>query len=132
MSMNDPLADMLTRIRNAGLARLDKVQVPNSKLKKRVAEILEEEGYLAGHRVIEDDKQGLLEIDLRYDASRQLVIRKLAMVSKPGRRVYSRCDDIPKVKNGLGVCIVSTSQGVLTDREARKRRVGGELVCEVW
>lgn len=132
MSMNDPLADMLTRVRNAGLARLEKVQVPSSKIKKRVAEILEEEGFIKGHRLIDDGQQGLIEIDIRYDVDKQIVIRKLARISKPGRRVYAKCDDIPKIKNGLGVCIVSTSQGVLTDREARKRRVGGELVCEVW
>lgn len=132
MSMNDPLADMLTRVRNAGLARLEKVQVPSSKLKKRVVEILEEEGFVKGHRQIDDGQQGLIEIDIRYDGDKQIVIRKLARISKPGRRVYAKCDDIPKIKNGLGVCIVSTSQGVLTDREARKRRVGGELVCEVW
>ena len=132
MSMNDPIADMLTRVRNAGLARLEKVQVPSSKLKKRVVEILEEEGFLKGHRFIDDGQQGPIEIDIRYDNDRQIVIRKLARISKPGRRVYAKCDDIPKIKNGLGVCIVSTSQGVVTDREARRRRIGGELVCEVW
>lgn len=132
MSMTDPLADMLTRIRNAGLARLEKVQVPSSKLKRRVAEILSEEGFIANQREVEDDHQGLIELELRYDTDKSLVIRNIERISKPGRRVYAKCDAIPKIKNGLGVCIVSTSQGVMTDKEARRRGVGGELVCQVW
>jgi small subunit ribosomal protein S8 len=132
MSMTDPLADMLTRIRNAGSARLEKVQVPSSKIKDRLAEILVEEGFLSGHRKIDDSQQGIIELELRYDTDKRLVIRKIERISKPGRRVYAKCDEIPKIKNGLGVCIVSTSQGVMTDKEARRRRIGGELVCQVW
>lgn len=132
MSMTDPLADMLTQIRNAGLARLEKVELPASKIKTRVAEILEQEGFIKGHRFVPDERQGILEIELRYDTDKRFVIRSFDRVSKPGRRVYTKCDDIPKVRNGLGVCIVSTSQGVMTDREARKRRVGGELIAEIW
>lgn len=132
MSMTDPLADMLTRIRNAGLARLEKVQVPSSHLKRRVAEILEQEGYIKGHRVVEDEHQGVIELELRYGNDRKFVINHMSRMSKPGRRMYAKCDEIPKIKNGLGVCIVSTSKGVVTDAEARKRRIGGELICEVW
>ena len=132
MAMTDPLADMLTRIRNAGIARLDKVVVPGSKLKQRVAEILVQEGYIAGHRFVDDGKQGVLELELRYGDKRKIVINDMSRISRPGRRVYAKCDEIPKVRNGLGVCIVSTSQGVMSDREARRRRVGGELLCQIW
>ena len=132
MSMTDPVADMLTRIRNAGLARLDRVEVPASGLKRRIAEILKDEGFIQAVRVVDDGRQGVMTLDLRYDHNRKLVIKGLQRRSRPGRRVYARCDEIPKVRNGLGVCIVSTSRGVMTDREARRRRVGGELVCEVW
>jgi small subunit ribosomal protein S8 len=132
MSMSDPLADMLARIRNAGLARLEKVDLPSSKLKVRMAEILEAEGYIKAHRVVGDGIEAKLEVDLRYDGEKRLAIRNVSRVSKPGRRVYARCDEIPKVKNGLGICIVSTSKGLMTDREARRLRVGGELVCEIW
>ena len=132
MAMTDPLADMLTRIRNAGLARLDKVEMPASKLKTKIAEILRDEGYIAGYRVTEDGKQGRLEIELKYDGKRRMVINELARMSRPGRRVYAKCDEIPRIRNGLGVCIVSTSQGVMTDKEARRRRVGGELLCRIW
>ena len=132
MSMSDPVADMLTRIRNAGLSRLEKVDVPASKVKVRIAEILRDEGYVEGYRVNEDGRQGILTVDLKYDTDRRLVIKTLRRISRPGCRAYAGCDDIPKVKNGLGVCIVSTSQGLMSDSEARKRRVGGELVCEIW
>ncbi len=132
MSMSDPLADMLTRIRNAGIAHLDKVELPGSKLKRKVAEILKQEGYILGHRFIEDEKQGVLELELRYDENRKMVINEMSRVSRPGRRVYAKCDKIPRIRNGLGVCIVSTSHGVMTDKEARQRRVGGELVCQIW
>ena len=132
MAMTDPLADMLTRIRNAGLARLDKVEMPASKLKTKVAQIMQDEGYINGFRVIDDGKQGLLEIELKYDSKRRMVINELGRLSRPGRRVYAKCDEIPRIRNGLGVCIVSTSQGVMTDKEARRRRVGGELLCQIW
>jgi small subunit ribosomal protein S8 len=114
------------------LARLEKVELPSSKLKVRMAEILESEGYVKGHRVVGEGIGAKLEVDLRYDGDKKLAIRNVARVSRPGRRVYARCDEIPKVKNGLGICIVSTSKGLMTDREARKLRVGGELVCEIW
>lgn len=132
MSMTDPVSDMLARIRNAGLTRLEKVDVPASKLKTRIAEILRDEGFIEGFRVHEDGRQGVLTLDLKYDESRRLIIHEMKRVSRPGRRMYAGCDEIPKARNGLGVVIVSTSQGVMTDREARKKRVGGELVCEVW
>ena len=132
MSMSDPVSDMLARIRNAGLTRLEKVDVPKSKLKIRIAEILRDEGFIDGFREHEDDRQGVLTLDLKYDEKRSLVIHEMKRVSRPGRRMYAGCDDIPKVRNGLGILIVSTSQGVMTDRDARKKRVGGELVCEVW
>lgn len=132
MSMTDPVADMLTRIRNAGLTRLEKVEIPASKLKIRIAEILKEEGFVLDYRVAEDARQGKLFVDLRYDENRKLAIKQLIRLSKPGRRVYTSCDEIPQIRNGLGVCIVSTSQGVMTDREARRKRVGGELLCSVW
>ncbi len=132
MSMTDPVSDMLTRIRNAGLARLEKVEIPASKLKVRIADILKQEGFVLDYRVVEDDRQGKIFIDLRYDDNRRLAIKELKKLSKPGRRVYASCDEIPQVRNGLGVCIVSTSQGVMTDKEARRKRVGGELICSVW
>ena len=132
MAMTDPVADMLTRIRNGGFARLEKVEVPASKLKVRIADILTQEGYVKDYRVQDDSRQGTIFIDLRYDEKRQLVIKEMLRMSKPGRRVYASCDEIPQIRNGLGVCIVSTSMGVMTDREARRKRVGGELVCSVW
>ena len=132
MSMTDPVADMLTRIRNAGMARLEKVEIPASKLKVRIAQILQEVGFVSGYRVVEDSRQGMLYVDLRYDDERRLAIREIKRLSKPGRRVYASCDEIPRIRNGLGVCIVSTSQGVMTDQEARHKRVGGELLCSVW
>lgn len=132
MSMTDPVADLLTRIRNAGLSRLSTVDVPKSKLKVKILEILRDEGYVDGFRVHDEGPQGHISVDLKYDTDRRLVIKEMKRLSRPGRRVYTGCDDIPKSRNGLGVCIVSTSQGVMTDREARKRRVGGELLCEIW
>jgi len=132
MSMTDPISDMLTRIRNAGMARLEKVEMPMAKMKVRVAEILRDEGYITSFRVEEDERAPRITLELRYDADRRPVIKSLRRLSKPGRRVYAGADDLPLVKKGLGVCIVSTSQGLLTDREARRRRLGGELVCEIW
>jgi small subunit ribosomal protein S8 len=132
MSMTDPVADMLARIRNAGLTRLSTVDVPASKIKVRIAEILRDEGFIEGFRLNEDAHEGRLSIDLKYDADRRLVIKEMRRMSRPGRRMYAPCDGIPKSRDGLGICIVSTSQGLMTDRDARKRRVGGELICEVW
>lgn len=132
MSMSDPLADMLTRIRNAGMVKHESVEMPLSKVKSGVAEILKREGYINDYQVVDAGKQGILHIDLKYDQHQGQVITGLKRVSKPGRRIYVKHDEIPKVMSGLGIAIVSTSQGIFTDREAREKQVGGELLCEVW
>ena len=132
MAMSDPLADMLTRVRNACMVKFDSVEMPLSNLKTSVAKVLKEEGYINDYRIQEDDKQGTLHIDLKYDRNNQRVITGLRRVSKPGRRVYVKSDQIPKVMSGLGIGIISTSSGLMTDHQARKNRVGGELLCEVW
>ncbi|MBW1918063.1 MAG: 30S ribosomal protein S8 [Deltaproteobacteria bacterium] len=132
MSLTDPLADMLTRIRNAGAARFDKVDIPASQMKISVARILEEEGYIRKYKVIKDRRQGILRIYLRYDEQGKPLIQGLKRVSKLSRRVYASKDDIPLVLGGLGVAIVSTSQGIMTDRQARQQGVGGEVLCSVW
>ncbi|MCB9716826.1 MAG: 30S ribosomal protein S8 [Myxococcales bacterium] len=131
MSMTDPIADMLTRIRNAMIAGHENLEVPASRVKLRIAEILKEEGYINGYDRQEDGPQGKLLIELRFHGG-QPAIEGLKRVSRPGQRRYARCSDIPKVRNGLGIMIVSTSQGMMTDRAARKAGVGGELVCSVW
>ena len=132
MSMSDPLADMLTRIRNAVKARFNSVEMPLSKLKVNVAKVLESEGYIQGFHVIEEGPQGTLKIDLKYGSNNEQVINGIRKRSKPGHRQYKPSDRIPKVMSGLGVAILSTSQGVITDRQARQQNVGGELLCEVW
>ena len=132
MAMSDPLADMLTRVRNACMVKFDSVDMPLSKLKVSVAKIMKEEGYINDYHIQKDDVQGVLSIDLKYDQSNDKVITGLRRVSKPGCRVYVNSDSIPKVMSGLGIGIISTSKGVMTDRQARKMRVGGELLCEVW
>ena len=133
MSMTDPIADMLTRIRNAGHARHRRVDVPASKMKAAIARILEEEGYIQGTRLIKEGPQGTLRIFLKYDESQGgCVIRGLQRVSMPGRRVYVSRESIPRVLGGYGVCIVSTSQGLMTGLAARQKGIGGELVCQVW
>lgn len=132
MTMTDPIADLLTRIRNGLLARHVQVRMPGSKLKRAIAEILQREGYILGHRWIDDDKQGILELDLRPVGEEGPVPRTIKRVSKPGRRVYVAHDEIGKVANGLGVYILSTSKGVVTDREARALGVGGEVLCEIF
>lgn len=132
MAMSDPLADMLTRVRNACMVKFDNVDVPLSKLKVSVAKILKDEGYISDYHILKDDVQGVLKIDLKYDQNNDRVITGLKRVSKPGRRLYVNADNIPKVMSGLGIGIVSTSKGVMTDRDARKKRLGGELLCEVW
>ncbi|TNF34824.1 MAG: 30S ribosomal protein S8 [Gammaproteobacteria bacterium] len=131
MSMQDSLADMLTRIRNAQLAKKANVVLPSSKLKVAVAKVLEEEGYIAGYKVDSDEGKLQLEISLKYHQG-QPVIEEIARVSRPSRRLYSGSDDLPSVRNGLGVAIVSTSKGVMTDRAARKAGVGGEILCTVY
>ena len=132
MSMSDPLADMLTRIRNATMANYPSVDIPLSKLKKGVAAILKQEGYINDFATIDEGPQGVLRIDLKYDQNNKAVITGLSRVSKPGRRMYTRTDSIPKVMSGLGIAILSTSKGVITDIDARKLGVGGEILCEVW
>jgi len=131
---SDPISDMLARIRNAALARHEHLQVPASSLKKNVAEILKAEGYVADVRQDEwgEAKRRTLTIVLKYGPDREAAFRGIKRVSRPGRRVYVRHDQIPRVLSGLGVSILSTSQGLMTDREARRRKVGGELLCEVW
>ncbi len=132
MSMTDPVADLLTRIRNALLAGKEKVDVPASSLKEDIARILKEEGYIKSYRRIEDTKQGVLRITLKYTDSTSPAIVKIQRISKPGRRVYVGSKEVPRVLNGLGVAIMSTSKGVMTDRESRKNNVGGEVLCYVW
>ncbi|MCJ7602190.1 MAG: 30S ribosomal protein S8 [Desulfobulbaceae bacterium] len=132
MSMSDPLADMLTRIRNARMVKFESLEMPYSKLRSGVAEILKKEGYIIDYQLIKDNKQGVLKISLKYDQNRNPVISGLKRVSKPGCRVYVKSDDIPKVMSGLGIAIISTSSGILSDREARKNGIGGELLCTVW
>jgi small subunit ribosomal protein S8 len=132
MSMSDPLADMLTRIRNAGMVRYATVDVPMSNLKVGVAKVLREEGYINDYQIIEDNKQGTLRIELKYGPRDERVISGLRRVSKPGLRKYVKADDIPKVMSGLGISILSTSKGIITDREARRLSIGGEILCEAW
>lgn len=132
MSMTDPIADFLTRIRNACQAGKDEVQVPASNLKAHLAEVLRQEGFIADVTRVPDRRQGLLVMKLRYDENGQSCIRGLKRLSRPGRRWYVSVDRIPRVRNGLGVAVLSTPRGVLTDRQARRERVGGELLCSVW
>ncbi|MBI4798817.1 MAG: 30S ribosomal protein S8 [Desulfarculus sp.] len=131
MSIYDPIADMLTRVRNAILARHHEVEVPLSKMKVSVAQALQDEGYILGYETAEDGKQGILRIQLKYSGNTP-VIEGIKRVSKPSRRVYVSHDEIPKVMSGLGVNILSTPRGVMSDRKARKERLGGEVVCSVW
>ena len=132
MHITDPVADMLTRIRNANSAKHDTVDVPASNMKKAIADILLAEGYIKGVQVIEDGKQGMIRIALKYEAGKQKVIHGLRRVSKPGLRIYSNYEDMPKVMNGLGIAIVSTSKGNMTDKMARREKVGGEILAFVW
>ena len=130
--MTDPISDMLTRIRNASLARHDRAEMPHSMLKERLAHVLKSEGFLDDVRVNDGEGRKTLLLVLRYGRDRQSAIDGVRRVSTPGRRVYVRHDRIPRVLSGMGVSILSTSQGVMTDKDARKQRVGGELLCEVW
>ncbi len=132
MSMSDPLADMLTRIRNAGMAKFESVDIPLSKVKSEVARLLKQEGYITDFHIIKEGVQGTLRVDLKYDQNNQKVISGIRRISKPGRRVYVKSDEIPRVLSGLGISLVSSSKGVITDQEARKLGVGGELLCELW
>jgi small subunit ribosomal protein S8 len=130
--MTDPIADFLTRIRNALTARHERVDLPSSKIKVNIARILKDEGYIKNFKVIKDNKQGVLRIFLKYNDENKSVIKGLQRVSRPSRRVYVGADDIPPVLSGLGVGILSTSKGLLPDREARRQNVGGEMICSVW
>ncbi len=132
MSMTDPIADMLTRLRNANMAKLQKVDIPSSNLKVNIATVLRSEGFIKNYKVIADDKQGVLRIYLKYIDEKDGVITEIKRISKPGSRVYVRGDSIPKVKNGMGVAILSTSKGVVADKAAREAGVGGEVLCTVW
>jgi small subunit ribosomal protein S8 len=130
--MTDPIADMLTRIRNAFTARKAKVIMPSSKLKERLAAVLKDEGFVAAVAHEDDGKQGLLTIELRYDHNNRNAIEGIRRVSKPGQRAYARHTKLPRVRSGLGIAILTTSKGVMTERDARKNGLGGELLCEVW
>ena len=132
MSMTDPMADLLTRIRNAGVAKHAKLDIPSSNAKVAVATVLKDLGYIKNIKTISDNKQGVLRIYLKYDDNQLPVIHEITRVSTPGRRVYVGKDEVPRVKNGLGASILSTSMGVLDDTAARKAQVGGEVICTVW
>ncbi len=130
--MSDPLADMLTRIRNGVRAGFDSVKMPSSKMKVSVAEVLKDEGFISGYSVEDDNLQGVLKIDLKYGPSGEPVIRGIKRTSRPGLRRYSKCAEIPRVLEGFGIAVVSTSKGVVADQVARSMNVGGEIICEVW
>ena len=132
MQISDVIADMLTRIRNANDAKHETVDIPASNLKKSIAQILLDEGYIKNYQIVEDGKQGIIRVALKYVAGKQKVIHGLRRVSKPGLRIYSNCEDMPRVMNGLGIAIVSTSKGVMTDKKARQNNVGGEVLAFVW
>jgi small subunit ribosomal protein S8 len=132
MAMTDPIADMLTRIRNAGMANHPKLDMPSSNVKAAVAEVLKNLGYIKNFKVISDDLQGILRVYLKYDENNNTVIHEISRISKPGRRVYVKHDEIPSVKNGLGAAILSTSKGVMDDVTAREAKIGGEVLCTIW
>ncbi|GAB3069636.1 30S ribosomal protein S8 [Virgibacillus ainsalahensis] len=132
MVMTDPIADMLTRIRNANMVRHEKLELPASKMKQEIADILKREGFVSDYEFVEDNKQGVLRIFLKYGTNDQRVITGVKRISKPGLRVYAKAAEVPRVLNGLGIAIVSTSNGVLSDKEARSQAVGGEVLAYVW
>jgi small subunit ribosomal protein S8 len=132
MQITDSIADLLTRIRNANSAKHPTVDVPASNIKKAIVQILVEEGYIKNFQVIDDGKQGVIRINLKYGENRSQVITGLRRVSKPGLRIYAGCDEMPRVMNGLGIAIVSTSKGIMTDKQARREKVGGEVIAFVW
>ena len=132
MAITDPIADMLTRIRNASMAKFESVDVPHSGMKQRISQILKEEGYIKGVKVVERQPQKVIRIYLKYENANKSVITNLKRVSKPGRRIYVKKDQVPKVLGGLGVAIVSTPKGVMTDRGTRKAQLGGEVLCYIW
>lgn len=132
MAMTDPIADFLTRIRNANMVKHESVEVPASKMKKNIAEILKNEGFVRDVEYIEDDKQCIIRVFLKYGKNNERVISGIRRISKPGLRSYVKADEVPKVLNGLGIAIVSTSEGVMTDKDARAKKIGGEVVAYVW
>ena len=132
MQITDPIADMLTRIRNANTQKHETVDVPASNMKKAIAEILNEEGYIKGYQIIEDGKQGVIRITLKYGPNKEKVISGLKRISKPGLRMYAGAEELPRVLKGLGIAIISTSKGVMTDKAARKQNIGGEVLAFVW
>lgn len=132
MTMTDPIADMLTRIRNANTAGHEKVEIPASNIKKSIAQILLDEGYIKGFDVTEDNKQGMITIEMKYGPRKEKVISGIKKISKPGLKVYAKANEVPKVLGGLGIAIISTSKGVISDKAARKLGVGGEVICYVW
>lgn len=131
MTLSDPIADMLTRVRNANMVRHEKLELTDQTLKE-IAEILKNEGFIKNVEYIEDDKQGVIRLFLKYGSNNERVITGLKRISKPGLRVYAKANEVPKVLNGLGIALVSTSEGVITDKEARKRNVGGEVLAYIW
>ena len=132
MQISDVIADMLTRIRNANDAKHATVDIPASNLKKSIAEILLEEGYIKSFQIVEDGKQGIIRVTLKYGPKKQKIIQGVKRVSKPGLRIYSSCEELPRVMKGLGVAIISTSKGIMTDKNARKQNVGGEVLAFIW
>ncbi len=132
MTMTDPIADMLTRIRNASTAHHDTVEMPFSRIKESIAEILQREGYIAGYEVVKGESFDTLKMTLKYGPNREQLINGIKRISKPGLRVYSKKTDVPRVLGGIGIAIISTSKGVITDREAREKKVGGEVIAYVW
>ena len=132
MTMTDPIADMLTRIRNANTVGHETVEIPASKMKKSIVEILKAEGFITDYEVIDDGKQGLIKVTMKYGANKEKVITGIKKISKPGMKVYAKANEVPKVLGGLGLAILSTSKGIISDKEARKFGVGGEVICYVW
>jgi small subunit ribosomal protein S8 len=132
MVMTDPIADMLTRIRNANIVRHEVVEIPASNIKKAIAQTLKDEGFIKDFEVLEDNKQGIIKIYLKYGPNKERVITGLKRISKPGLRVYAKKDEIPRVLGGLGIAILSTSKGIMTDKNARKEGIGGEVLCYIW
>lgn len=132
MAMSDPIADMLTRIRNAGKAKFNSVDIPGSRMKVELAKVMKQEGYIRNYKFIKDDQQGTLRVYLKYSDDKSHTILEIQRVSKPSRRVYVNAKEIKKVYNGMGVALLSTSKGIMTDRAARKENVGGEVLCTIW
>jgi small subunit ribosomal protein S8 len=132
MGMTDPIADMLTRIRNANLAKTEKVDIPSSNLKLELARVLKEEGYIKNFKLLKDRKQGIVRVYMKYSPEEIRVINGLKRVSRPGNRVYVSADDIPRVMGGLGIAVLSTSRGLMVDKESRTKNIGGEVLCYIW